>query len=77
MMVLNQAARRPPALVMVTFTDGEAAGVVPLLTGFQRETGQRLARPVGVAFGPDGALYFTSDSHLEGLFRLRPVTASH
>ena len=35
--------------------------------------GQRLARPVGVITGPDDALYFTSDSHTEGLFRLRPA----
>ncbi len=31
------------------------------------------ARPVGVAVGPDGALYFTSDSAINGLFRLRRV----
>jgi glucose/arabinose dehydrogenase len=29
------------------------------------------ARPSGVAFGADGALYFTSDDGIEGLFRLR------
>ncbi|MGB5259504.1 MAG: sugar dehydrogenase [Gammaproteobacteria bacterium] len=68
----NRATRRPPALVMVQFDGDKTGGVVDLVTGFQRDNGQRLARPVGVAFGPDGALYFTSDSHLEGLFRLRP-----
>jgi glucose/arabinose dehydrogenase len=26
---------------------------------------------VGVAIGPDGAVYFTSDHLLQGLFRLR------
>jgi glucose/arabinose dehydrogenase len=43
----------------------------------QQADGDRLLRPVGVAIGPDGALYFTSDSHLEGLFRLRPATAAN
>ncbi|NNJ93599.1 MAG: sugar dehydrogenase [Halobacteria archaeon] len=66
----DRATRRHPALLMVRFEDGEAKDVVDLVTGFQRANGERLARPVGVAFGPDGALYFTSDSHLEGLFRL-------
>ena len=36
-----------------------------------------LARSAGVACGSDGALYDTSDSHPERLFRPRPVTASH
>jgi glucose/arabinose dehydrogenase len=42
-----------------------------LVTGFQLADGERWARPVGVAVGPDGALYFTSDSETNGLFRLR------
>jgi len=42
-----------------------------LITGFQMPDGERWARPVGVAIGPDGALYFTSDSDTNGLFRLR------
>lgn len=67
----DRATRRAPALMMVQFEDGRAGKVVELVTGFQQANGERLARPVGVAFGPDGALYFTSDSHLEGLFRLR------
>jgi glucose/arabinose dehydrogenase len=68
----DRSTRRPPALVMVRFSEGEAAAVVSVVSGFQRADGQRLARPVGVTIGPDGALYFTSDSHTEGLFRLRP-----
>jgi glucose/arabinose dehydrogenase len=58
--------------MMVVFRDGKAAGVEEVLGGLQRNNGQRLARPVGVAIGPDGALYFSSDSNLQGLFRLVP-----
>jgi glucose/arabinose dehydrogenase len=58
----------------VKFSEGKASGeVLDLVTGLQRPDGERLLRPVGVAIGPDGALYFTSDAHLQGLFRLRPV----
>ncbi|GMQ96384.1 MAG: sorbosone dehydrogenase family protein [Gammaproteobacteria bacterium] len=64
-------SRREPKLVVVRFEDGQAVRVDDLLTGFQSSNGDRWARPVGVAIGPDGALYFTSDSGLEGLFRLR------
>lgn len=69
----DPASRRPPKLVLVRFADGTAQRVDDLLTGFQDADGNRWARPVGVAFGPDGALYFTSDSGLNGLFRLRRV----
>ena len=69
----DPATRRPPRLMMVSFREGQAAGVEEILGGLQRPNGRRLARPVGVAIGPDGALYFTSDAGLEGLFRLAPV----
>jgi len=65
------ATRRPPKLVMVRFQNGQAARVDDLVTGFQLPDGERWARPAGVAFGPDGALYFSSDSDANGLFRLR------
>jgi len=66
------STRRPPALVRVRFRDGTAQGVEPLVSGFQLDDGARWARPAGVAFGPDGALYFTSDDgETQGLFRLR------
>jgi glucose/arabinose dehydrogenase len=66
-----RATRRPPKIVMVVFDEGKAQQVVDLVTGLQRPNGERLARPVGVAIGPDGSLYITSDAHLQGLFRLR------
>lgn len=65
------ATRRPPKLVAVRFQDGKAVRVDDLVTGFQLPNGERWARPAGVAFGPDGALYFSSDSDANGLFRLR------
>jgi len=66
------ASRRPPKLVMVYFDKGKARRVEDLITGFQMQDGERWARPVGVAIGPDGVLYFTSDSGSQGLFRLKP-----
>jgi glucose/arabinose dehydrogenase len=69
----DPATRRPPRLMMVQFRNGHAVGVENILGGLQRKNGQRPARPVGVAIGSDGALYFTSDSELEGLFRLAPA----
>jgi len=65
------ASRRPPKLVAVRFQDRKAVRVDDLISGFQLPGGERWARPVGVAIGPDGALYFTSDSDTNGLFRLR------
>jgi glucose/arabinose dehydrogenase len=66
----NPATRREPKLVLVRFSGGEAEDVVDLVTGFQLTSGRRWARPAGVAFGPDGALYFTSDAGANALFRL-------
>ncbi len=70
----DPASRRPPKLVAVRFVEGQAQRVDDLITGFQLDDGERWARPVGVAVGPDGALYFTSDSGINGLFRLRLTT---
>jgi len=67
----DPATRREPKLVIVRFKDGRAQRVDDLVTGFQLANGRRWARPVGVATGPDGALYFTSDSGVNGLFRLK------
>jgi glucose/arabinose dehydrogenase len=65
------ATRRAPKLVAVRFEDGQAVRVDDLVTGFQLPDGKRWARPAGVAVGPDGALYFSSDSEANGLFRLQ------
>jgi len=67
----DRASRRVPKLVAVRFANGEAQRVDDLVSGFQLENGERWARPAGVAVGPDGALYFSSDSDTEGLFRLQ------
>jgi len=67
----SPASRRPPKIVAVRFQDGKAQRVDDLITGFQLPDGKRWARPAGVAIGPDGALYFTSDSDISGLFRLK------
>jgi len=67
-----KASRRSPKLVVVRFHRGRALRVDELVSGFQRVDGTRWARPVGVAIGPDGALYFSSD--FEGaLYRLKKV----
>lgn len=67
----DSATRRPPKLVVVRFKAGRAQRVDDLISGFQLTDGDRWARPVGVVLGPDGALYFTSDSGVNGLFRLQ------
>jgi glucose/arabinose dehydrogenase len=69
----SPATRRPPKLVRVRFSKGEAGAVEDLVTGFQLKDGERWARPVGVTPGPDGALYFTSDGGTHALYRLRPL----
>jgi glucose/arabinose dehydrogenase len=68
----DPATRRPPKLVVVRFENGQPQQVNDLVTGFQLSDGDRWARPVGVAVGPDGGLYFTSDAGAEALFLLRP-----
>ncbi len=72
----DPASRRSPKLVIVRFKNGVAIRVDDLVTGFQLKDGSRWARPVGVATGPDGAVYFTSDSGINGLFRLRRIKNS-
>ncbi|HTN95238.1 MAG TPA: PQQ-dependent sugar dehydrogenase, partial [Gallionella sp.] len=69
----SAATRRPPKIVVVRFKNGQAMRVDDLITGFQLPDGERWARPAGVAFGPDGALYFSSDSEANGLFRLKRI----
>jgi glucose/arabinose dehydrogenase len=69
----SSATRRPPKIVAVRFQNRQAVRVDDLVTGFQLPNGKRWARPAGVALGPDGALYFSSDSEINGLFRLKRV----
>ena len=56
--------------MLVRFANGEAIQVNDLITGFQNEAGERYARPMGLGTGPGGALYFTSDGGINGLYRL-------
>jgi len=42
------------------------------VNGFQRPDGSRLARPTGVAVGPEGSL-FVSDDASGAIYRIRPV----
>ena len=68
----SRATRRAPSIALVYFIKDKVADVVTLLGGLQDAKGNRLARPMGVAFTSDGTLYFTSDGgDIEGLFRLR------
>ena len=67
----SKASRRPPKVVVVRFQNGNARRVDDLVSGFQASSGKRWARPMGVAIGPDGALYFSSDGETNGLFRLK------
>lgn len=70
----GNASRRPPKIAMVNFTNNQATVVEDVVTGFQRTDGSRFARPCGMIMGPDGKLYFTSDSgEVTGLFRLSPA----
>jgi len=66
----DKSTRRHPKLVIVRFEKGEAVRVDDLVSGFQLDDGSRWARPVGVAIGPGGAIYFSSDAGINGLFRL-------
>ena len=69
----DKASRRHPKLVMVRFHKGKSIGVEDILTGFQLSNGSRWARPVGVAVGPDNAIYISSDGRPSALFRLRKM----
>ena len=69
----DPASRREPALVRVAFDRGEVVSVSDFVRGFQLPDGARWARPMGVAIGPDGHIYFTSDGGINGLFRVKPV----
>jgi glucose/arabinose dehydrogenase len=67
----NPASRREPKIVRVDFNNGIAGEVQDFMTGFQLPDGQRWARPIGIAVGPDGHVYFSSDAGIHGLYRIR------
>ena len=67
-------SKREPKLAVVRFRDGKPHAVEDLVTGFQSpRSGNRWARPVGVAVGPDGDIYFSSDEAAQGIYRLRKI----
>jgi glucose/arabinose dehydrogenase len=67
----DPATRRPPQLVLVRFKDKHPARVDELVSGFQLTDGRRWLRPVGLAIGPDKAIYISADAGFYGLYRLR------
>jgi len=69
----SKSSRRHPKLVVARFHNEKAIRVDDLVTGFQLKNGKRWLRPVGVAIGHDGALYFTSDGGIHGLYRLKKL----
>lgn len=40
--------------------------------GFQTDNGTRIARPTGIAIGPDGSLFFSTDESRSAVYRVRP-----
>ena len=67
----DPATRRAPALMRIAINNDGLGSTYKIVDGFQLEDGQRWTRPAGVAIGPDGNIYFTSDGGIHGLFRLR------
>ncbi|MFD2189566.1 PQQ-dependent sugar dehydrogenase [Pistricoccus aurantiacus] len=67
----DPGSKREPRLVGIRLESPDKGDFIELVSGFQNDRGERWARPVGVATGPDSALYFTSDSGDTGLYRLR------
>jgi glucose/arabinose dehydrogenase len=69
----DKSTRRHPKLVVVDFEGDSVKGVRDLVTGFQLADGKRWLRPMGVAIGPDGDIYISSDAALAGLYRLKKL----
>jgi glucose/arabinose dehydrogenase len=71
----------PPRVVFVAMNGDEPKTPVDwndpttqwkdFMTGFQLADGRRIARPTGIAVGPDGSL-FVSDDQDGGIYRIRP-----
>ncbi|MDQ3003946.1 MAG: sorbosone dehydrogenase family protein, partial [Chloroflexota bacterium] len=58
----NRTPRTGYQVIFVPFTDGMPSGdPVPVLTGFVRENGDAMGRPVGVAIDDTGALLVADD----------------
>jgi glucose/arabinose dehydrogenase len=71
----------PPRVVFIAMNGDEPKTAVDwndpavqwkeFVGGFQTANGQRIARPTGIAVGPDGSL-FVSDDQDGGIYRIRP-----
>jgi hypothetical protein len=58
----NRKPRSGYKVIFVPFTDGKPSGApIDVLTGFIKENGDGMGRPVGVALGSDGALLVADD----------------
>ncbi|MCG7600514.1 PQQ-dependent sugar dehydrogenase [Halomonas sp. McH1-25] len=66
----DPSTRREPRIAGIVIDAQGNGQVSDLITGFQDDRGNRWARPAGIAFGPDRALYFTSNSGETGLYRV-------
>ncbi|MBA8792950.1 glucose/arabinose dehydrogenase [Friedmanniella endophytica] len=58
----NRTPPRPSQVWFLPWSKGRLGNAIPLITGFQLPDGSRWGRLVGLAVGPDRALYVTDDS---------------
>jgi glucose/arabinose dehydrogenase len=57
----NREPPAPPKIMYVAFENDEPVSVSDFITGWQRESGDRWGRPVGVVVAPNGSLIVSDD----------------